>query len=474
MNDKKQNNRSKFWFFLILTGLIFKILGPFLRKNGSKTSFFAKNLSSFFKDEKREYSHYKSKNESFGKYCTGTASIFSYYFIPGKHNGHKPKILRTQSLALIILVLFVIKISITGYLFFLYPNQARMEEQIINDVLRLTNEDRLNGNLQPLAMNSSLSFAAQAKAEDMLKNNYFAHYSPDGKKPWDWIDRSGYAYLFVGENLAMNFSSAVSAHTALMNSPTHRKNIMSEKYRDVGLAIVSGEIEGRKTNILVELFASRQPTNIAIAPAPDHTAGTSQEKIITNDTVVKEETKVLSTAVKPVVAVTPAPTPTVKKTEPIAPAPPVASPPVESAVRPNPIEEATTTAKTINVDDFEKLPEQEPDTSIAATGSTTVAAIENYQDLPVNQELNNNLEFYSTTEDVELSFAEKLIKWSKYIYFAFALILIAALFMNIIIKIKIQHKPVIVQTVFTILLIIGLMSVKVHALETIARVIAII
>ena len=74
-----------------------------------------------------------------------------------------------------------------------------------------------------------MSASALAKAEDMAINNYFAHYSPNGKKPWDWINRDNYAYLFVGENLAINFTSAEAVHEALMNSPTHRQNILNEK-----------------------------------------------------------------------------------------------------------------------------------------------------------------------------------------------------------------------------------------------------
>jgi len=39
----------------------------------------------------------------------------------------------------------------------------------------------------------------------MLQNNYFDHYSPSGKSPWDFIDSTGYYFQYAGENLAMNF-----------------------------------------------------------------------------------------------------------------------------------------------------------------------------------------------------------------------------------------------------------------------------
>ncbi len=73
------------------------------------------------------------------------------------------------------------------------------------DLLTLINETRAQYHLDPLVENTKLDLAAYLKAQDMLQNNYFDHYSPSGKSPWDFIDSTGYYFQYAGENLAMNF-----------------------------------------------------------------------------------------------------------------------------------------------------------------------------------------------------------------------------------------------------------------------------
>jgi len=50
-----------------------------------------------------------------------------------------------------------------------------------------------------------LEQAAQLKANDMAEKGYFAHTSPDGKTPWEWLKDVSYPFLAAGENLAVNF-----------------------------------------------------------------------------------------------------------------------------------------------------------------------------------------------------------------------------------------------------------------------------
>lgn len=50
---------------------------------------------------------------------------------------------------------------------------------IINEI----NKIRSNYGLEPLAENPKLDIAALLKAQDMIENDYFNHYSPEGKTP---------------------------------------------------------------------------------------------------------------------------------------------------------------------------------------------------------------------------------------------------------------------------------------------------
>src|SRR5690349_13756528 len=68
-----------------------------------------------------------------------------------------------------------------------------------------TNQARIDQDRQALKLNTELSKAAQAKANDMVANNYWAHISPEGKTPWNFVDATGYHYQKAGENLAFGF-----------------------------------------------------------------------------------------------------------------------------------------------------------------------------------------------------------------------------------------------------------------------------
>jgi hypothetical protein len=132
-------------------------------------------------------------------------------------------------------------------------------------VLTLTNESRQSSGLPALSLSQDLTVAAEAKAADMLKNNYFSHTSPTGVTPWHWIANTGYNYRYAGENLAINYETAKSTQNAWMKSPTHRANILSKNYTEVGIAIAEGKIDGETARVTIVMFG--QPKVVAV-PAP--------------------------------------------------------------------------------------------------------------------------------------------------------------------------------------------------------------
>lgn len=127
----------------------------------------------------------------------------------------------------------------------------------VDKVVQLVNQERESAGLDSLTVNQYLLRAAKNKALDMFKNNYFAHTSPSGATPWHWIEESGYDYKFAGENLAINFTNVEEQHKAWMESLTHRKNILNQKYKEIGVAAEEGYIDGRLTTVTVQMFGSR-------------------------------------------------------------------------------------------------------------------------------------------------------------------------------------------------------------------------
>lgn len=141
-------------------------------------------------------------------------------------------------------------------LFFAVPKaQATPVEEA--KLIELANQERLMRNLQPLTIDPLLYFAASNKAKEMIEKDYFDHYSPTGKSPWDFIKNTGYYYLAAGENLAMDFRTSEGTHRAWMNSPPHRDNILDPDFEDIAIAVVKGDFNGQETAMAVEMFGKK-------------------------------------------------------------------------------------------------------------------------------------------------------------------------------------------------------------------------
>jgi uncharacterized protein YkwD len=122
-------------------------------------------------------------------------------------------------------------------------------------IIAQTNSERSKNAKTKLTENKALDRSAQVKAEDMLKRQYFAHEAPDGRTVSDLVDDQGYAYLKIGENLALgNFASDADVVTAWMNSPGHRANILDGQYTEIGVGVARGLYEGHTVYFAVQHF----------------------------------------------------------------------------------------------------------------------------------------------------------------------------------------------------------------------------
>ena len=147
----------------------------------------------------------------------------------------------------------------------------------VNDLFKDTNLQREANGLAPLKLNPDLTKAAQMKADNMFKEDYWAHVAPDGTTPWVWIRDAGYNYLYAGENLARGFNDSDSVVTAWMNSPEHRANMLSPNYTDIGFAVESGTLTGTQTTLVVQEFGSpynpdgtvTASSSISVTPSPE-------------------------------------------------------------------------------------------------------------------------------------------------------------------------------------------------------------
>jgi len=164
-------------------------------------------------------------------------------------------------------LIFVLAITSASLYIFSVAQATSASDITINKVIELTNVSRVGASETNLSLNEKLSRAAEAKADDMIAKNYFSHTSPGGITPWKWIDGESYDYSYAGENLAMDFQSAEKMEDAWIKSPTHRANILNEKYKDIGVAVKSGKINGSETILAVVMFGSGDKKSLSATDA---------------------------------------------------------------------------------------------------------------------------------------------------------------------------------------------------------------
>jgi len=228
----------------------------------------------------------------------------AHLFHPKKSNSHRAKLLHPEAL----FVLFLLAASVLFGMQLLQVAPGNLRSVLgfassisVQDVVDQTNAQRSAQGLAPLTLNGKLSSAAMSKGSDMIAQQYWAHTSPTGVQPWYFIKNSGYSYTVAGENLARDFSNTSDMMQAWMGSPTHRENIVSSKYKEIGVAVINGQLEGYDTTLVVQMFGA--PRQQAATVATKGEAQTTKP-----DAQVIGKVKAETTTASP--TPTPSPTPT--------------------------------------------------------------------------------------------------------------------------------------------------------------------
>lgn len=200
-----------------------------------------------------------------------------HYFLPHHSNNHRAKLLHDTSLLALIFIFVIYQ----AFMWSFPAAGARVLGYAANispqEVVSLTNLKRVENGTHELVYSTVLAEAAKKKGEDMLARDYWAHVAPDGTQPWKFFIDEGYAYRYAGENLARDFSNANAAVDAWIASPSHRDNLLSSKYTEIGIAVVEGDLDGADTTLIVQLFGTRQgETDVpAVAASSDLDSGSN-------------------------------------------------------------------------------------------------------------------------------------------------------------------------------------------------------
>jgi uncharacterized protein YkwD len=127
-----------------------------------------------------------------------------------------------------------------------YVGRPHLEQEM----LQLINAERRKHLLKPLQADTLLRAVAVLHGADMLVRGYFSHRSPEGLDPFARMKQASIRYRTAGENLA-HASSLPLAHNGLMNSQSHRENILNPRFGRLGIAILDA---GTKGLIFVQEF----------------------------------------------------------------------------------------------------------------------------------------------------------------------------------------------------------------------------
>lgn len=183
---------------------------------------------------------------------------FMHHFLPHPHHKKRAKLLSNHALFTYLTAVLFIYGFLNVVPKFLPGILGYAADIRVYELLTFTNQEREEASLPPLKTNRALTEAAKQKARDMFDKDYWAHVSPEGVEPWDFILDERYDYSYAGENLAKNFQTSKEVVTAWYASPSHRDNLLGENYDEVGFAVVDGVLDGYETTLVVQMFGKKR------------------------------------------------------------------------------------------------------------------------------------------------------------------------------------------------------------------------
>lgn len=124
------------------------------------------------------------------------------------------------------------------------------DEQIF---FNLINNKRIANNLPEFELDETLLNLARLKANDIVENKYFSHTSPKYGTLFEMLINNNISYGKASENIARNLN-ADSAVESLMNSTSHKNNILSEDFNYTGIGVVNSVDYGK---VFVEVFVAK-------------------------------------------------------------------------------------------------------------------------------------------------------------------------------------------------------------------------
>ncbi len=125
---------------------------------------------------------------------------------------------------------------------FLRPtSKAASRLKVANAILCLVNAERRKQGLKALKRSGVLARSAGGHSSDMLRRRFFEHAGPGGPSLQSRLKKVSYRGAAAGENIAYGSRfNAKLVMQAWMNSPPHKANILSPRFKFLGVGIAVG------------------------------------------------------------------------------------------------------------------------------------------------------------------------------------------------------------------------------------------
>jgi len=116
------------------------------------------------------------------------------------------------------------------------PIETSAEQQL----LTLVNQERRKAGVPPLTLDERLTRAARKHSQLMINRDALSHQFPGEDPLLLRLTAENVRTDHDGENIALN-GDVASAHVALMESPKHRANILSQQFDAIGIGVVRSD-----------------------------------------------------------------------------------------------------------------------------------------------------------------------------------------------------------------------------------------
>jgi uncharacterized protein YkwD len=100
-------------------------------------------------------------------------------------------------------------------------------------IIALINAYRSQNGLSTLRENPKLGMSAALKVDDMIRQSYFAHTSPDGRHFSDNVKKARYNYRSVAEVLARGCRDETQVIRLWSKSPSHNDALLNPAFQEI-------------------------------------------------------------------------------------------------------------------------------------------------------------------------------------------------------------------------------------------------